>query len=126
MMNSNQETYPNPPQEHVEKEIKTNSEMSDKQAEKKWYVIRVQSGKEDRVKSNLVKRVEAMNAQDKITRVLVPTELLSEIRKGFKRVVERKLYPGYVMVEMIMNDENSLFDKINTWSRRNCRNNVGD
>lgn len=78
---------------------------TDQSHERAWYVIRVQSGKEDRVKSNLIKRVESMGMHDKISKVLVPTELVSEIRKGFKRVIERKLYPGYVMIEMLLNDE---------------------
>jgi transcriptional antiterminator NusG len=79
--------------------------------DKAWYVIRVQSGKEDRVRAALEKRVPAMGMQDKISRILVPTELVSEIRKGFKRVIERKLYLGYVMVEMILTEETHFFIK---------------
>lgn len=77
--------------------------------EKGWYVLRVQSGKEDYVKATLEKRVEASSVQSQIFKVLVPTELVAEIRKGFKRVVERKLYPGYVMVEMMFNEDTHYF-----------------
>lgn len=73
--------------------------------EKKWYVVRVQSGKEEKVKSNLEKRVALLGLQDQISNILVPTELVSEIKKGAKKIVERKLYPGYVMVEMELTEE---------------------
>lgn len=80
-------------------------EIPVEQQEKKWYILRVQSGKEDKVKSNLEKKIAANNAGDKIGRVIVPNELVSEVKKGTKRVVERKLYPGYVMIEMILTEE---------------------
>lgn len=89
-------------------EEKENFVVDDEQQdelEKKWYILRVQSGKEDRVKSNLEKRVIAEKMQHYISAVVVPSELVSEIKKGSKRVVQRKLYPGYVMVEMVLNDE---------------------
>lgn len=78
---------------------------------KKWYILRVQSGKEDRVRVNLEKRISAMHMEDQISRVVVPVELVSEIKKNFKRVVERKLYPGYVMIEMVLNDETQFLVK---------------
>ncbi|WP_372368589.1 transcription termination/antitermination protein NusG [Candidatus Uabimicrobium sp. HlEnr_7] len=81
-----------------------NNEIAD-ELDKKWYILRVQSNKEDRVKTNLQKRVIAENMQHVISDIVVPSELVSEIKKGSKRVVERKLYPGYVMVEMELNDE---------------------
>jgi transcriptional antiterminator NusG len=71
----------------------------------KWYVVRTQSNRENRVRKTVEKRVVTMGLEDKIFRVLVPTELVSEIRRGFKRVVEKKLYPGYVIVQMIFDDE---------------------
>ncbi len=73
--------------------------------EKHWYVLRVQSNKEDSVKESLEKRVQAAGLSDQITRVLVPTEKITEIKGGKKRVSERKIYPGYVMVEMAINDD---------------------
>ncbi len=82
------------------------SSSKEKKEEKlQWYVVRVQSGKEDKVKATLENRVIALGMQDKIQQIVVPTELISEIRKGSKRVVERKLYPGYIMVYMIKNQE---------------------
>lgn len=82
-------------------------ESSEKVAseETKWYVLRVQSGREDKVKNTLEKRVASMGMSDEIPQIMVPSELVSEIRKGFKRIVERKLYPGYVMVEMTMSED---------------------
>jgi len=70
-----------------------------------WYVLRVQSNKEDSVRENLEKRVKAAGLDREIARVLVPTEKISEIKSGKKRVTERKVYPGYVMVEMVMTDD---------------------
>ena len=67
---------------------------------KKWYVLRVQSGREDSVKESLTKRVQALKLEEMIDRVIVPTERVSEIKGGKRRVAERKLYPGYIMVEM--------------------------
>jgi transcription termination/antitermination protein NusG len=74
-------------------------------AEKHWYVLRVQSNKEDSVKESLERRVQAAGLSDQITRVLVPTEKITEIKGGKKRVSERKIYPGYVMIEMALNDD---------------------
>lgn len=91
--------------EHDEKNEYTVKQQKEN-IERKWYILRVQSGKEDRVKNNLEKRVIASNLQDVISDVVVPSELVSEIKKGNnKRVVERKLYPGYVMVEMALTDD---------------------
>ncbi|WP_054951015.1 transcription termination/antitermination protein NusG [Numidum massiliense] len=73
--------------------------------EKLWYVIHTYSGYENKVKTNLEKRVESMEMQDKIFRVLVPTEEELENKDGKKRTVQRKVFPGYVLVEMIMTDD---------------------
>lgn len=75
------------------------------ESEKKWYVVHTYSGYENKVKANLEKRVESMGMQDKIFRVLVPTEEEVEIKDGKKKINKRKVYPGYVMVEMIMSDD---------------------
>ena len=66
----------------------------------KWFVVRVLSGKEDVVVKNLEKRIQAKGMQKKIPRVLVPFELVSEIRGGKKRIKKRKIFPGYVMIQM--------------------------
>lgn len=63
------------------------------------------SGYENKVKTNLEKRVESMEMQDKIFRVMVPTEEELEHKDGKKKTVQRKVFPGYVLVEMIMTDD---------------------
>ncbi|CAH8719161.1 transcription termination/antitermination protein NusG [Paenibacillus thiaminolyticus] len=73
--------------------------------EKRWYVVHTYSGYENKVKANLEKRVESMGMEDKIFRVLVPMEEELVNKDGKKKTVMRKVYPGYVMVEMIQTDE---------------------
>lgn len=73
--------------------------------EKNWFVIHTYSGYENKVKTNLEKRVESMNMEDKIFRVLVPMEDEVEVKNGKKKVTKRKVFPGYVIVEMIMTDD---------------------
>jgi len=73
----------------------------------RWYVIHTYSGYENKVKSNLERRTQSMRSQggEKIAQVLVPTEKEKEIKGGKRREVDRKIYPGYVLVEMIMDDD---------------------
>src|SRR5690606_25898371 len=73
--------------------------------EKNWYVVHTYSGYENKVKANLEKRVESMGMQDKIFRVIVPEEEETEIKNGKKKVVKKKVFPGYVLVEIIMTDD---------------------
>lgn len=68
---------------------------------RRWYVIHTYSGYENKVKKNLEHRVETMDVRDSIFQVVVPTEDEIEIRDGQRRTVQRKLYPGYVLVETI-------------------------
>jgi len=70
-----------------------------------WYVVHTYSGYENKVRANLEKRVESMNMTEKIFRIVVPTEEEVEYKDGKKKINKRKIYPGYVMVEMIMDDE---------------------
>lgn len=72
---------------------------------RQWYVIHTYSGYENKVKTNLERRVESMGMGDQIFRVLVPTEEQLDFKDGKKRVVEKKIFPGYVLVEMIMTDD---------------------
>ncbi len=65
-----------------------------------WYVLRVASGQEDRVRRGLEARVKAKGMEEQIPRILVPTETVTELRGGKRRTVKRKIYPGYVIVEM--------------------------
>jgi transcriptional antiterminator NusG len=71
--------------------------------ELRWYVVRVQTGREDKVRDTLEKQVKAAGLETQIAKVVVPTENVSEIRGGKKSVRKRKVYPGYLMVEMMMN-----------------------
>ncbi|MCL6639135.1 MAG: transcription termination/antitermination protein NusG [Firmicutes bacterium] len=72
---------------------------------KQWYVIHTYSGYENKVKANLEKRIESMNMEEKIFRILVPMEDEVEIKDGKKKISKRKVFPGYVLVEMIMTDD---------------------
>lgn len=72
---------------------------------RRWYVLHTYSGYEENVAENLQQRIESMDMEDKIFNVLVPTEKKIKIRNGKRRVVIEKLFPGYVMVEMIVNDD---------------------
>lgn len=73
--------------------------------EKNWYAVHTYSGYENKVKTNLEKRVVSMEMEDKIFRVLVPMEEEIEHKDGKKKSVMRKVFPGYVLVEMIMTDD---------------------
>jgi len=73
--------------------------------ERRWYVIHTYSGYEDAVARNLRQRIEAFGMEDKIFNVLVPKEKKIKIRGGKKEIVEEKIYPGYVFVEMIVTDD---------------------
>ncbi|MFD2617363.1 transcription termination/antitermination protein NusG [Terrilactibacillus laevilacticus] len=73
--------------------------------EKNWYVIHTYSGYENKVKTNLEKRVESMGMSDKIFRILVPVEEETEIKNGQKKSAIKKVFPGYVLTEMIMTDD---------------------
>lgn len=73
--------------------------------QRNWYVVHTYSGYENKVKTNLEKRVESMEMQEKIFRVLVPMEDEIEIKDGKQKKVKRKVFPGYVLVEMLMSDD---------------------
>jgi transcription termination/antitermination protein NusG len=73
--------------------------------EKHWYVIHVLTGQEEKVKANILSRVELNGLKDKIFQVLIPTEVVSEVKSGKKKISERKFFPGYVLVEMELTDE---------------------
>jgi transcriptional antiterminator NusG len=71
---------------------------------KQWFVLRVASGQEDRVRRGLEARVKAKGIEERVPRILVPTETVTEIKGGRKRTQKRKIYPGYVIVEMEMDE----------------------
>ncbi|HEX78278.1 MAG TPA: transcription termination/antitermination protein NusG [Dehalococcoidia bacterium] len=74
-------------------------------SEKQWYVVHTYSGYEERVKRNLEQRIKSMDASDKVFQVVVPTEEEIEVREGQRRTVSRRIFPGYVLVQMKMSDE---------------------
>ncbi|MBY6038476.1 transcription termination/antitermination protein NusG [Fictibacillus nanhaiensis] len=73
--------------------------------EKNWYVVHTYSGYENKVKANLEKRLESMGMTDKIFRVLVPVEEETETKNGKTKTSMKKVFPGYVLTEMIMTDD---------------------
>ncbi len=72
---------------------------------KNWYVIHTYSGYEESVAKNLKQRIESLGMEDKIFNVIVPKEKKIKIKDGKRKVVEEKIYPGYVLVEMIVTDD---------------------
>ena len=73
--------------------------------EKNWYVIHTYSGYEDAVAKNLKQRIESLSMEDKIFDVIVPKEKKIKIKNGKRKTVEEKIYPGYVLVQMVVTDE---------------------
>jgi transcriptional antiterminator NusG len=72
---------------------------------KKWYIVHTQTGHEDRVKSSLESRLKNSPIKEQILQVLIPTEKVSEIRDGKKKISERKVFPGYVFLEMELTEQ---------------------
>jgi len=81
------------------------TETEESTLKKDWYVIHTYAGYEKRVMTNLERRVDSMDMKDKIFRIMVPTEKEITSRGGQKRTVEKKVFPGYVLVEMVMDDD---------------------
>ena len=71
----------------------------------RWYIVHAYSGMEKAVERNIAERIARASMQDKFGRVLVPTEEVVEMKNGQRKTTERRLFPGYVFVEMIMDDE---------------------
>jgi transcription termination/antitermination protein NusG len=71
----------------------------------RWYVVHAYSGMEKAAERNIVERINRAGMQDKFGRILVPTEEVVEIKNGQRRTTERKFFPGYVLVEMVMDDD---------------------
>ena len=91
-----------------EKEAKLKADIQashSKESQKKWYIVHTYSGYENKVKVNLEKRIEYMNMGDKIFRVEVPQKTITKVKDGKKQDREEKIFPGYVLVEMIMDDD---------------------
>ena len=89
-------------EEKKNQETSTESEIRDD--DRRWYVIHTYSGYENKVKQNLLHRIETMEMRDQIFNVIVPTEEEIEIKNGQRRTDQKKVFPGYVLVQMKMND----------------------
>ena len=72
---------------------------------RRWYAIHTYSGYEENVLDNLKQRIDTMDMEEKIFNVLVPKEKKIKIKNGKRRVIEEKIFPGYVLVEMIVTDD---------------------
>ena len=78
---------------------------------KQWYILHTLSGAEEKAKSNLESRIKAFTYQELIDEVVIPKEQVTEVKLGKKKVLERKFFPGYILVHMEMNDDSWLFVK---------------
>lgn len=95
-------------QEALEAEVAAEAEAEEKKAkknQKRWYIVHTYSGYENKVKVNLEKRIEYMNMGDKIFRIEVPQKNVTQLKGGKKQEREEKIFPGYVLVEMIMDED---------------------
>ena len=81
------------------------AQSKNKGPQKRWYIIHTYSGYENKVKKDLEKRIEYMNMADKIFRIEVPQKTITKVKDGKKQDREEKIFPGYVLVEMIMDDD---------------------
>ncbi len=91
--------------EEVDEPADSAEETPARQEGRYWYVIHSYSGYEKKVKKNLESRIESMGMEDYIFEVVVPTEDVVELRDGRRRTVEQRVFPGYILVDMILNDE---------------------
>lgn len=78
---------------------------------KQWYIVHTLSGAEDKVKANLDAKIEAHQLGEKVDQIIVPKEQVSEVKKGKKKFLERKIFPGYILIRMDMDNEMWLFIK---------------
>ncbi len=93
-------------QEALEAEAEAENEKKEaKKNQKRWYIVHIYSGYENKVKVNLEKRIEYMNMGDKIFRIEVPQKTVTQMKGGKKQEREEKIFPGYVLVEMIMDED---------------------
>ena len=78
---------------------------------KHWYVVHTQTGSEDKVKTHLESKIASSDLTETITKVVIPTEQVSEVRSGKKKISQRKFFPGYILVEMELTEKSYLFIK---------------
>ena len=79
--------------------------MVEAAGQKQWYIVHTYSGFEERVRENLTQRIEALGMREKFGEIKIPTETLVEMKGGKKREVQRKFFPGYILIEMDMADD---------------------
>jgi len=91
--------------DEVKDEINNEPEKRAKKNERRWYIVHTVTGHENKVKVNLEKRIEYMNMGEKIFRVEVPQKTVTQVKGGKRQEREEKIFPGYVLVEMIMDDD---------------------
>jgi transcriptional antiterminator NusG len=78
---------------------------------KNWYILHTLSGVEEKAKSNLEARIKAHSMEEKIDSIIIPREQITEVKLGKKKILDRKFFPGYILVHMEMNDDTWLFVK---------------
>ncbi|MDO4856773.1 MAG: transcription termination/antitermination protein NusG [Thermoguttaceae bacterium] len=81
------------------------AEASTSDVQLEWYILKVQSNREDSVKRNLEKRIKVAGLEKYFGHIIVPTESVTELKNGKRKVVKHKLYPGYVIIQMQINDD---------------------
>ncbi len=100
-----EEEHPAPQSEQMPAEASGTEEQTEPDDGRAWYVVHCYSGHENKVKHNLEQRIETMGMKDKIFEVIVPTEEEVEVKDGKRRVVERRIFPGYILVNMILTED---------------------
>ena len=102
----------------------TAAETMHDEAPKEWFVLRVQSNREERVRDNLVRMLDLRDMTDRVPEVLVPTEAVTEMREGKRQTVQRKLFPGYVIVQVEVDEHGRIPDRL--WQVIRETSGVGD
>ncbi len=102
----------------------TTQKQEDDAKNTQWFVLRVQSNREEKVRASLVRMLEVNGLTDRVPQVLVPTESVTEIRNGKRQVVERKLFPGYVIVEVEVDQHRRVPQEL--WQQIRDTSGVGD
>jgi transcriptional antiterminator NusG len=101
-----EDTLPGAPQEELlESEQGTETAQPETDVASQWFVVHCYSGYENKVKRNLEQRITSMDMEDYIFSVIVPTEEEIEVRDGKRRTYQRRVFPGYILVEMVLTDD---------------------
>ena len=96
------------PRDSDEQMENTACELEPVETPRRWFVLRVQSNREEQVRDNLDRLLELRNMRDRVPEILVPTEAVTELRGGKRQVVQRKLYPGYVIVQVEVDERDAI------------------